>query len=306
MTGTYFPNPAVFLDGQFKSAAHANNATYTFYYSRLALLARNIFEWEGLPDSCNSRYLEDALFWMGKAAFVNDPELGFLSTCATPAQELNIYNNPVSITAYGTGYTKQFSALPKDKEAIFIRNNADAMPTAFYIDQFAYRLYEIQRTIDGQIKSHKTPVIFQGTDKQRLSLKNLAQKYEGNEDIIFVSEKLNTDDIRVINPNPVYMADKIHDMLNKVWTDALTFLGINNANTDKRERLNSDEVNANNQMLDYSSNVFLLYRQEAAEEINKMFGLNISVKTRIDRITNLLDITGGDTEWQSTQQPSMN
>ena len=62
--------------------------------------------------------------------------------------------------------------------------------------------------------------------------------------------------------------------------EALTFLGINNANTDKKERLITDEVKANDEQLYVARQVMLNARKQACEEINKMFGLNIDVEFR--------------------------
>ena len=60
----------------------------------------------------------------------------------------------------------------------------------------------------------------------------------------------------------------------------MTFLGINNANTEKRERLITDEVEANNEHIDLSAECMLKARQRAAEQINELFGTNITVKLR--------------------------
>ena len=60
----------------------------------------------------------------------------------------------------------------------------------------------------------------------------------------------------------------------------MTRYGINNANTDKRERLNTDEVNANNQLVSLSGDIGLLCRKEACKKFNNLYGTNIDVKMR--------------------------
>ena len=54
-------------------------------------------------------------------------------------------------------------------------------------------------------------------------------------------------------------------------------LGINHANQDKKERLVSSEVGANDEQVDAMKNVALNSRQRAAKQINDMFGLSVSV-----------------------------
>ena len=70
----------------------------------------------------------------------------------------------------------------------------------------------------------------------------------------------------------------------------MTFLGVNNANMDKRERLVDDEVQANNEQVQASEDVFLKARKDACKLINEMFGTNISVKRRNLSKTALNDI----------------
>ena len=57
-----------------------------------------------------------------------------------------------------------------------------------------------------------------------------------------------------------------------------TVVGIKNANTDKKERLNLDEVNVNNQCT--SSHVYSWYYnvKKEIDNVNKMFGLDIKVR----------------------------
>ena len=67
------------------------------------------------------------------------------------------------------------------------------------------------------------------------------------------------------------------ELLNEVRT----FLGINNSNTNKKERLITDEVNSNNQEIMAQREALLLQRKIACDKINSMFGLNISCSFRI-------------------------
>ena len=46
-----------------------------------------------------------------------------------------------------------------------------------------------------------------------------------------------------------YIGDKLLDAYDRIEDKLLTFLGINNANTSKRERLVVDEVNSNNDFI---------------------------------------------------------
>jgi hypothetical protein len=253
-----------------------NTLTANDYYDRLRLIALSLFEWENLPESCNPRFLELTLYLYGRALFINDETMGYLNTKCTPSGQLNVYDEPISYTAYGVNYNEQYD---KDN-CVIIRNNYLERPTDQTVILFASRLTEAERTIDVNIKAQKTPILVRVDEKDRLTIKNLYIQYDGNEPFILGGKSLNPDGLKVLKTDAPYLADKIQAYKHEIWNEALTFFGVNNTNSDKRERLITDEVNANNEVISLNAQAMLLTRQEAAEAINKKYGLNVSVKMR--------------------------
>ena len=264
------------IPSQFDETAMLNEATYGDYYKRLRLLALSIFEWENIPDSMSARFLESCLYWYGKAAIVNDDTLGIINLKCTPSEALNIYGDAIEYHCYSTGYDNTF---PLD-DMVYVRNNLESAPTDATIQLFAQRLYEAERTIEVNIKAQKTPVIILCDEKQRLTMKNVYQKFEGNEPVIFGKKGLDLDDIKVLRTDAPFVADKLEEYKRNVWSEALSFLGINNIMTEKKERLVTGEVDANNELIDLSAQTMLLTRQLACEQYNKLWGGNISVRQR--------------------------
>ena len=80
---------------------------------------------------------------------------------------------------------------------------------------------------------------------------------------------------------------------HQIFNDALTVLGIDNANTDKKERLITNEVESNEELIKYYLNCYYKTRKKACDDINKKFGLNISIELNKD-VINLLNITEND------------
>ena len=79
--------------------------------------------------------------------------------------------------------------------------------------------------------------------------------------------------------NTYIVSDVLADL--RKWEEMfLTAIGIPNANTDKRERLITDEVNANNVETQTLADEWLENLQRGCEKVNKMFNLNISVQFR--------------------------
>ena len=57
----------------------------------------------------------------------------------------------------------------------------------------------------------------------------------------------------------------------------MTFLGINNANTSKKERLVTSEVESNDQLINYYLNCFYKTRKKACDILNEKFGTNVEI-----------------------------
>ena len=263
----------------YKSASkQLNNLTYTDYYYRLMMLARTIFEWTGLPKGIDEKHIEKWLYHDGRVLFFKDKTKGLMCLRCTDSGQLNPYDEPTHLTPYATGY--QGESLENDKDCILIRNNDDMIPTKFTINLFAIRLTNIERAIDVNINAQKTPVIIYCTDKQKLSLKNVYTQWNENEPVIFGDKMLQTTPIQAIKTDAPIVFDKLQIQKHAVWNEIMTFLGINNANMDKRERLVDDEVQANNEQVELSVQIMLKAREEACKRINEMFGTNVSVKLR--------------------------
>lgn len=256
-----------------------NQATFSDYYHRLALLAQAVFKWDGLPEGINERHIERYLFNEGRCMFFDDDTKGLMVTRCTESGLLNYYDEPTYLTPVATHYYK-WKRLENHEKCVEILNNAYAIPTHRTILQYAVRLTDIQRTIDVNITAQKTPCFIRAAKNQKFSLVNMFRQWKGNEPLILVDENLTTDSLQVLRTDAPVVFDKLHIEKNKLWNECMTFLGVNNANTDKRERLVDDEVQANNQQIELSAHVMLKARQQAAEEINKLFETDIKVTMR--------------------------
>lgn len=274
-----------------------NNATYIDYLNRLRLLATSLFTWENLDKVCGygaSRFLEQALFDNGRACFVKDNELGFMALKVNPSDKLNVYNLPTKVMAWSIGYEKNFDF----DDVVYIMNNELQLPTSQTINLIAYRLYETERTIDTNLIAQKTPVLIEGDTKTILTLKNVYMQYSGNTPFIFGNKQFDiSNKLNVLKTDAPYLIDKLTIHKHELWNEALTYLGIDNANTDKKERLITDEVESNNDLINFYLNCFYKTRKEACDLINEKFLKDSDIKINITlnkEAINLLKQENGD------------
>lgn len=272
-------------NGLFGESAIMNNATYIQYFNRLTELSISMFEWRGLPSTIDPRYLEFHLFQNGSMVYFKDEVIGDLCLDCIANGQFDVYGNPVLRHAYS--YYNNYQKLLKPNNSVIIWNNYLRQPSVLDVKMFAKRLYNLDRIIDVNANAQKTPVLVQGTEKQRLTLVNLYKEFDGNAPFIFGDKNLDLNSLRAISTNAPYVADKLYQLKTQIWNEALTYLGISNLNIQKKERMITDEVQRNQGGTIASRYSRLEARREAVEKINAMFGTKISVDYREDfQITN--------------------
>ena len=124
-------------------------------------------------------------------------------------------------------------------------------------------------------------------------MKNLYMQYDGNQPFIFGGKDLDINAIKAISTGAPYVSDKLYELKREYWNEALTYLGIANVQTNKKERLITDEVNRTMGGVFASRLSRLNERQEACKKINEMFGLDISVEFN-EGIMDTIDYNGDE------------
>ena len=266
-------------DRQFWESASMNNVTFRHYYDRLTELAISMFEWVNLPDTVDPRFMELALFNYGSAVYFKDDVMGDLVLRVAMAGGFDEYEIPKKRRAYASnGYSNDLD----ETNSVIIFNNYLHQPSRYYIEMFAKRLYNLDRAIDVNANAQKTPVLVLCDEQQRLTMLNAYKAYEGNEPFIFGNQGMNAKGFTVLKTDAPYVCDRLYQLKTQIWNEALTYLGISNLNTTKKERMVTDEVLRNQGGTIASRYSRLEARRQAAEKINKMFGTNIEVNYRED------------------------
>lgn len=282
----------------FGESATVNNLTYMQYLNRLTELSVSMFEWKNLPPTVDARYLELHLFETGSMVYFDDDVIGNLCLDCLPSGRLDVYGNPVLRRAY-SGYNN-YQKLLKESNSVIIWNNYLHTNSILEVKMFARRLYNLDRIIDVNANAQKTPVLIQGTEQQRLTLKNLYKEFDGNSPFIFGDKNLDLNSLKCLQTGAPYVCDKLYNLKQMYWNEALTYLGINNTGAQKRERMltiESSQAQGGTISSRYSR---LQSRREAVEKINAMFGTNIEVNYREDFMSIYegqgVDTTEGESE----------
>lgn len=280
-------------NNEFQDTMWLNDATYIDYLDRLKKIAVSLFEWENLPKSMNSRYLELCLYYLGTAALLYDEDYGFINTKAVSTGYINIYGLPTKLNCFSYSYNKDRQTymgynpdVPDDEEAILVMNRYDMLPTAATIELYAMRMADAQRTCDINIKAMRTPLLIETDQNQILTMKNVYEQYEGNAPVIYGNKNNGiAGSINVLKTDAPMVFDKVMEYKRDIYNEALTYLGISNLD-EKKERRVVNEAESNNEVINLNLESFLAPRKEACKQFNEKFGLTgdkaIDVKVRSD------------------------
>ena len=292
-TGMFMPDggiPSILNNGSRSQDAETfltNQDTATMYMWRLMNLAISVFKWKNLPEGIDERMLEFWLLRDGFVGFLYDETLKYDDKRRAPEGyavlpmmiqgQWDIYEYPKDRRAYAVN---GFQYECNENNSIIIFNNYLRVPMWMTLWQYAWRLAETQRTIDINMRQQRTARIVRCSEKELLTMKNPPAKVDNGDPWIFAAEGLDMDAFSTFDTSSPFIANEAQKYKHQIWNEALTYLGIENVNTDKKERLISDEVI--NNMGDVESERFtrLNARKQACNEINGLFGLEVDVEFR--------------------------
>lgn len=245
-------------------------------FNRFYNLALNRFTWKNLPEGLTSRKMEEMLVENGKVFFYRNDEGVLVCLPCFGTGYYNIYNEPLSYNVIGNKYNDVVDT----EKGVVIRNNARETNDRDDIMLFAERINEVELTMDLNLDGQKTPYIILCDEKERLTFKNIIKQVRKYKRAIFGTKNLSINNITTLDTKSEYLLDKLQMHKKELMNELLTFLGINNNDVQKRERVVVDEVNANNEFILVNIDHMYDERKRAVDEINEKFGLNIIIEKR--------------------------
>lgn len=266
-------------------SAELNRRAYNRYLDQFLQLAINRFKWINLPDGVDERFLEWTLVRESCAVMFPLPNIPdrVYATKVIGLGPLNVYDNPTKFRSVGNN---GWNIPLNNNNAVLIWNSMTRIPMWSTLEYYAKRMADIDRTFDVNLKNQKTPFIVTGPEEKQTEIKNYYAQIDSNEPAIFGLNSLNTDmNINVMNTNVPFLGIELQQVKRDLFNEVLEYLGIESANTQKRERLIEAEIEANIESTEMMRLDGLNARRQAAEKFNNKFGYDIQVVWRKDLIS---------------------
>ena len=268
---------------------------YDYLLQEFINLAINRFTWENLPVGMTTEQMEFLLINHGQLMCFNDKYYGTLILPCMGTSDINVYGLPTEYRVIGENgkYNKTINI----EDGVLIRNNPLGTSDIPTLEVFAKRIDDVEMTQDVNLFQQCIPKLILTDEDSKLTAKNIINKIRKFKFVIFGKRTLvnNIETSKVLDTSSPYILDKLQQQKTELKNELLTYLGINNNNNIKKERMIVDEVNANNEYTAINLDLMYDLRKKACDEINEKFGLNIKVEKReVDQVGKNYDNTRGD------------
>lgn len=251
---------------------------YSMYSRIVGELCINRFNWQGLPDSVDTRFMELTAYHYALVVIFKDEVSGkLLAARATPSTGYDMNQNPLAYKLQPLQNGKLPSHLQNlvlsARKVVPVWANAMRIPDWDIVNFYSARLAQTERTIDINLESARATKILAYNENQRLSVENINRMIQNGDKAIAVNAAMAEtleDKIRVldmgVHPDQIERLSIVRD---RIWNNLMGLLGINNANQDKKERLVASEVEGNDDQIGNFRRINLNWRQKAARQISQ-------------------------------------
>ena len=267
---------------------HVEN-TYLQRYFRRYLLekAMSVFKFE-LPDNWDTNYTMLTLFLNGFMGVFYAKEYGVIPQFGT-IHGYDLYYRPTKFLCVNPYLKEQYNELEIGKDCVLVKMTPEYIGVLDLINYYADQMALLAETHGVNLFTARVGyVAVAGNKAAAESLKAAYDEMAGGNPFVVVDKELLSEDGTVPwewfsqNLKQNYLSSDILLDMCKVETMFDADIGLPNANTEKRERLITDEVNANNESTRSKSELWLENIQAGFKEVEKMFGVKATVKRRFD------------------------
>lgn len=224
-----------------------NNITTDYYRRYLYSKIYSVFEFT-LPKDWQMNYFRYWLFHFGSIATIYTNEFGWICHPYS-VEKLDIYKNPKSIIITDENFNKDKGGIIGVNAAI-IRLMDDYFGLDDIVTRYAEMLAQCDRSINVNLMNANISLLFEAENKKQAdTMKEAYGKATSGEPLIVLNKDV-ADGKQLTtlmnSPKNNYIASDILTTKRTLVNEFLTEIGIKNANYDKKERLNSQEVSENN------------------------------------------------------------
>lgn len=276
-------------DSQFRPyGMHARTTGLSLFFDRyLFQKLFSVYDFT-IPEGWDPDYFRYTLFVMGYTIVFNTDRWGVINNHGA-LYGRNVYYRPTKALVTNPALHGSSVNLDIGRNCQLIKLTPDYRGAYDVVSTFSDIMSLILESMGTNVINTKLAYVFMSKNKTEAeSFKELYSDIASGQPAVFPDKKLFDQDG---NPNwmmfnqnlkQTFLGNDLAEFLQTIEAMFLSFIGIDNVNFEKRERLTNDEVNANNQNTKAVARVWLNSMQDSMKRVNEMFGTNCSVKLSED------------------------
>lgn len=289
----YAPEPSA-VNGQLNTSA-------IYYREQLLKLVYARFIIENYPEDWDTDYILEHLFIDG-CICITDTQAGVLPLM-TGYSGINVFNHPTECVIANPVLGSFRRTIDVDCVLMKLQYNYHGiMPM---VEKYAYMLSNCDASIAVNLFNTRVVAIAAAPNEKVASeCKEFYDQIAAGNPLVVTDPEVSTA-FSFFPVKNAYIAGDVIDLKRDIINEYLTSIGISNTNTQKKERMLTDEINSNNMEVSYYVQNWVDNIEEGVKKSNQMFGLNWSMKLREQSDymrevqQNVASIIGSNTEPQS-------
>lgn len=268
------------------STVHVKNSRLRNYFRKYLLQkAISVFKWD-IPEEWDKSYFLYTLYSWGYIAILNTNRYGVICQQCAPGG-YNLYYRPSYVIVTNPLLPKSLT-LNIDRDCVLLKLQPDYSSIMDIVGYYADQLALASEAMGINLVNTKSGTVFGAETKaQAETYKKMFDNLSEGDPAVVIGKNLLNDDGSpnwfpfTQNIRESYVTTDILSDMRKIEAMFDTEIGIPNANTDKRERLITDEVNANNVETATRCELWLETLRKEMNKANEMFGLSLAVDWRV-------------------------
>lgn len=269
------------------STVHCSDTYMVRYFTRyLFQKAISVFEWDGMPEHWSKDFFLYVLYARGYLAITDIPGYGPIpQNCSL--RGLNIFYQPKEVIIANPAIKGQMITRTIDKDCVLLKLTPDYAGIIDIVSIYADKMALCLESAGINILNSKLAYVFASKNKNFAeAFKKMFDQINAGNPAVFIDKDLMNEDgspswmtfTQDIKSN--FIAPELIEMLKQIENNFDAEIGLPNNPTEKKERLITDEVNANNASTFAKSQLWLDSLKEGIKKANSMFGLELSVEWR--------------------------